>query len=395
MIRLGHFVRHAVWLLAFAGLTIALQAQSAGRFVGTITALSGNSLTVKTDAGEEKQVQIEADAVLKRLAPGQKDLAAAPAIAVSDLAVGDRVLVRLDAAATSGTLQANQIVAMKQSDVAQKQQQERDEWQKRGIAGIVKSVDAAGGTIQVSTGAGPTAKNVTVKTSPSTKLLRYAPGSVHFAEAKPAGLDAVKAGDQLRAKGDKSADGSEVNADEVVSGTFRNVSGLISSTDAAAGAITLKDLTTKKNVTIHITPESQMHRIPEMAARMLAARLKGGPVAAGGWQRSGANGAAGSAAAGGAPAAGQGQGAQGRGVMAGGFGNGGDPSQMLNRLPLVKLADLQKGEAVMVVATDGVTDVNAITLLAGVEPLLEAPAATNLLSNWSMGGGGAEGAGAQ
>ena len=64
--------------------------------------------------------------------------------------------------------------------------------------------------------------------------------------------------------------------------------------------------------------------------------------------------------------------------------------------PAIKLADLQKGEAVMVVATDGSTDVNAITLLAGVEPLLEAPAATNLLSNWSMGGGGeAAGAGAQ
>jgi hypothetical protein len=61
--------------------------------------------------------------------------------------------------------------------------------------------------------------------------------------------------------------------------------------------------------------------------------------------------------------------------------------------PAIKLTDLQKGEAVMVVATDGSTDVNAITLLAGVEPLLEAPAATNLLSNWSMGGGGGEAAG--
>jgi hypothetical protein len=42
----------------------------------------------------------------------------------------------------------------------------------------------------------------------------------------------------------------------------------------------------------------------------------------------------------------------------------------------------------MVVATDGGSDLNAITLLAGVEPLLQAPAATDLLSNWSVGGGG-------
>jgi len=70
---------------------------------------------------------------------------------------------------------------------------------------------------------------------------------------------------------------------------------------------------------------------------------------------------------------------------------------MLNRAPTIQLADLQKGEAVMLVSTQGANDVTAITLLAGVEPLLEAPAASqNLLSNWSMGsgGGGAEGAAA-
>jgi hypothetical protein len=47
----------------------------------------------------------------------------------------------------------------------------------------------------------------------------------------------------------------------------------------------------------------------------------------------------------------------------------------------------------MLVATDGTSEVSAITLLAGVEPLLEAPAASqNLLANWSMNGGAAEAA---
>jgi hypothetical protein len=42
----------------------------------------------------------------------------------------------------------------------------------------------------------------------------------------------------------------------------------------------------------------------------------------------------------------------------------------------------------MLVSTEGTTEVTAITLLAGVEPLLEAPAASqNLLSNWSMSSG--------
>jgi hypothetical protein len=58
--------------------------------------------------------------------------------------------------------------------------------------------------------------------------------------------------------------------------------------------------------------------------------------------------------------------------------------QVLSRAPAIQLSDLKKGEAVMLVSTQGASDVTAITLLAGVEALLEAPASQNLLSNWSM-----------
>lgn len=66
--------------------------------------------------------------------------------------------------------------------------------------------------------------------------------------------------------------------------------------------------------------------------------------------------------------------------------------QVLNRAPVIQFADLKKGEAVMLVSTADAGDVTAITLLTGVEPLLEAPEASkNLLSNWSMGSGGGGG----
>lgn len=77
--------------------------------------------------------------------------------------------------------------------------------------------------------------------------------------------------------------------------------------------------------------------------------------------------------------------------------SGGDLSQMLNRLPPETLADLNKGEAVMIVAsepTPGATTVTAVTLLTGVEPILTAnPNGGMDLSGWTMGqapGGGAE-----
>jgi len=53
-----------------------------------------------------------------------------------------------------------------------------------------------------------------------------------------------------------------------------------------------------------------------------------------------------------------------------------DLQQMLNRAPVIQLTDLVKGEVVMLVATGNATEVSAIKLLAGVEPLLESPAAS-------------------
>jgi hypothetical protein len=129
-----------------------------------------------------------------------------------------------------------------------------------------------------------------------------------------------------------------------------------------------------------------------MMARMLAMRLKGTTSGGqGGWggNASAANGAAGGQRGGGGGqwSGGQGNGGGSWGGQNGGHG-GGDPEQMLSRAPAIQLGDLQKGEAVMLVATDGTSDVSAITLLAGVEPLLEAPAASkDLLANWSMNGG--------
>ena len=49
-------------LIAFAMGAPLVRAQAPSRFVGTITAISGDTLTVKTDAGEVHQVQIPATA---------------------------------------------------------------------------------------------------------------------------------------------------------------------------------------------------------------------------------------------------------------------------------------------------------------------------------------------
>ena len=381
-----------IWRLAALAIVVpAMALAQAPRFIGSVTAISGNALTVKTDAGEEKQVTVPDGASIKRLEPGQK-LSEAAAIKVTDLAVGDRVLVQLDPNAS--TPQAALIVAMKKADVAQKQEQEQQAWQ-RGVSGLVKSADPASGTILLTTGAGPLAKTVTVNTTKSTELLRYSPESVRFADAKPGPFDAIKPGDQLRVRGTKNADGSQIAADAVVSGTFRNVAGLITEVDAGefddygegpdhqeagydpcgGGRADAATVGPHGADACH-GAEGEHAGGDGCSARRERWWIPGRWTARGGGQSRGQNGGAGG---------------QGR---PGGPGGGGPPDmqRMLSFAPAIKLSDLKKGEAVMLVATQGTTDVNAVTLLAGVEPLLEAPEAANLLSGWSMGGGGAEAA---
>jgi len=79
--------------------------------------------------------------------------------------------------------------------------------------------------------------------------------------------------------------------------------------------------------------------------------------------------------------------------MGGGMRAGGAPDfqQILNRMPIVALADLHKGDAVMLVATQGTPSSasTAITLLTGVEPILRAApngSQAMMLTPWSLGG---------
>jgi hypothetical protein len=384
---------------------ISAVAQTASSFMGTITAVGGSSLTVKTDAGVVHQVDVPSTAELKRIAPGEKDLSKADTIQFTDLETGDRVLVKLDPNAGAGASEALRIISVKAADLAQKQQKEREDWQRNGVGGLVKSVDASGGVIVLTSGSGATAKTITIHATKDTLLKRYAPASVRFDQATAAPIESVHAGDQLRARGTRNADGTEIVAVEVVSGSFRNISGTVTSVDAASSTLVVKDLVSKKQVTVHITPDAQMRKLADRMAQMLAMRLKGGTGAAGGAFGAGqaAGGAGTRSASPGGTGAGPGPGGQapggqapggpgaGGGAQWAGQGGGGDPQQMLSRAPVIQLSDLNKGDAVMLVATDGATDVTAITLLAGVEPLLQAPAASqNLLNNWSMGSGAPE-----
>jgi hypothetical protein len=352
------------------------------RPVGAVKSVAGNVITLTTDGGSTVNILVQDSTRMVRLAPGQKDLKDATPLQLQDVHVGDRILARGKASDDGKTVQASSIILMKESDVAAKQERDREDWQKRGVGGLVSKVDAGNGTITLSTPALSQSKPVTIHISKNTIIRRYSPDSVKFDEAKLGTLDQINAGDQLRARGERSADGAELEADEVVSGTFRNVAGLVASTDAGNNTITVTDLLTKKPVTMRITADSQLRKLPPAFAQRIAQRLGANSDAAPGSSSSGGNGPA---KADGRAASGNGEGSRPGGLP--------DFQQMLNRLPAATLADLQKGEAVMVVTTQGTasTQPTAITLLSGVEPIFSASPNSNraamLLSPWNLGGG--------
>jgi Domain of unknown function (DUF5666) len=368
------------------------------RPVGAIKSISGNTITLTTDAGADLSVLIQDNTKFLRIAPGQKDLKDAATILLTDLQTGDRILVRGKLADDGKTVLAASVIAMKKADVAEKQSHEREEWQKHGLGGLVSTVDSANGTVAVALPSIGVKKPVSIHLSKDTVLRRYASDSVKFDDAKPAPLDQIKPGDQLRARGTRSPDGADFAAEEIVSGTFRNIAGTISALDASAGTITVQDLVSKKPITVKVTSESQLRKLPQPIAQRIAARLKGTPTET----PTSSSAPAGSSASADQTTRPSGQssgGPGGSGSPAMGRPNGGAPDlqQMISRMPASALSDLQKGGAVMIVATEGGANgvPTVITLLGGVEPILEASpqsSPSTILSPWSLSTGGGEAA---
>ncbi len=355
--------------------------------IGTVQAIQGAALTLKMDSGSELQVLIQSSTRMLRVEPGQKSLSGATPLQLQDLQVGDRVLIIGTSSEGGKAVAAFSLIAIKRSDIAQQQENEETDWEKNGVGGLVKAVDAATGVITITSRVGGVNKTINIHTTPSTILRRYAPGSVKFQDAKPGVFTEIKPGDQLRARGTFSADDTALNATEIVSGSFRNIAGTVLAVDDSANDVTVMDRLTKQPVVVKFTPDSQLRELPQSTAQTIALRLR--PKAATQQQ----------AAPGGHPVA---AGSSSQASPAVSPEKAEQFNQIVRSLPPIKIDDLHKGDVVMIVSTEGATagSATAIKLVSGAGPILTAaPAgkqASALQSLWSgfgtSGGGGEEAA---
>lgn len=398
------------------GLTVALAQSPAARknVVGAVESADAGAkqFKIKTDAGVEYTVTAADKARFLKVGP-DLNIKNAVTITPADVVAGDRILTRGVVSEDDKTIEATSVVVMTKSDVAKKQEKDREDWIRRGVSGTVTELNPASHEITIKTDSIPP-RTVVVEASDKTEFRRYAPDSIKFSDAKPSSFADLTAGDRLRALADKNADGTRYAAEEIVSGSFRTLAVQIVSVDAATKTLKVKDLSTKEKepLTVHVNADTTIRRMPEQMARMLAMRLNmerpgagaapqgGGPGAG----RSGEAGPPGGAAAGrfrgqGGPEGGEraagGPGGPGGGPggagRPGGFGRGhADMQQMLERLPAETLADLKPGDALVVSSTNGAdrSSLTAITMVAGVEPFLaSAPRSAGAvnLGNWNFG----------
>jgi ribosomal protein L24 len=357
---------------------------------GEVSAInqSENKLSLKTTDGLI-EVVIGAATSFKRVPPENPAITAAVASSLSEIGEKDNVLVTGAVAADKKSIAAKTIYLMSKSDIGKKLAAEREAWRTRGISGRVVKVDFKTKHVTIATRSMAAETEVVVSPKENAEFMRYAPDSAKFANAVVSNLAEIKVGDQLRALGDRNADGTKFQAEKYLSGSFRTVAGKITAIDAAKNEITIEDTANKKPTVIVLNKDSVLKQFPAETAQMMA-RAMSGSMMMGGMQppQGGQGGGMRPPQSGNQPTAGgqtppnganagqpNGGGQRPAGMGGGRGGRGGDLDDMLERMPNITIEQLKVGDIIGVSSSAGTVPnrYTAFKLVSGVEPFLSIP----------------------
>jgi len=301
---------------------------------GVVTNLKTETrqVIVKTAAGNEVTVTLSDRTTFMRIPPGEKTKDKFVPVTANDFGVGDSVFARGRMSADLKSMPALEFYVMSKADIAQKRERERDEWTRRGVAGTVSVLNAEKNEISLDmrTPEGP--KPIVVAAGAQTQFRRYAPDSVRFSDAKPSSFSELKVGDQLRALGTKSADGTRFTPEEIVAGSFQTIGGPITEINVEKQEIKINDLQSKQAVTVVVTRDSAMRK----------------------------------------------------------FTGTGDLQDVFDQLPAFTLQELKPGETILISSTKGAhpARITAIAIVSGAEQLLKKAQGNRAISLGAMSVGG-------
>jgi hypothetical protein len=364
----------AAFFILFASASLTALAQDAAKptyFQGEVVSVTSDKLSLQTKDGATMEITLLPTTAYKKVSPEKPKISEAVDATLADIGAGDKIVVSSIIPADKKSIPARTVYLMTKSDISRRNEAERAAWQTRGISGRVVSIDVPNKKIVLAMRGMGGERNITVTPKQVVEYRRYAPDSVRFADAKLSSFGELSIGDQVRALGDRGADGATFEAEKIVSGSFKMVGGTITAIDAAKKEITIKDIQTNKEVVIAVSDSSILKNFPPDAAQMMVARMTGG---GGGIQPpGGGNTTMRPPNQGGNQQNPQQPGGGGGGQMRGGRGEFDD---MIERFPNISLADLKIGGAVAASSTASATPgrVTAIKLLSGVEPFFVAAA---------------------
>jgi hypothetical protein len=313
------------------------------QLVGELTSVdkTANQVSIKTNRNEVETLSLDGNTDYKRVPPGETTLSKAVPVTMAEMAIGDQVYARGMISDNGNRAPVRQLVIMSHVDIARKHEQEREEWRKRGIVGSIKAINNATKEISVTARVPEGTRLITITTGDAVRYRRYEPESVKFSSALPSLFTELKVGDQIRALGDKNADGTRFTAEEIVSGTFRTLVGTVTEVNPATAEIKINELNTKKPLTVVTKEESMVRRMsPELIAMLVPKKGQPSPGAQGG-----------------APPARTSEPAANKNV-----------EEELEKLKTQAISELQPGEMVIVTSTIGkdASRLTAIALISGV-----------------------------
>jgi hypothetical protein len=395
---IGRRLLSLLTLLIVAAACLAQQTSTSSgkpssKIVGTVATVdkANQSVTVKEDkTNTEYTVQLASTKTIFSVPPGTKpeDLKkVAKRISATDIQPGDRIeIYYLPSTANGNAIAARAAIVMSGSALQAARLVEAEAWQ-HSTVGVISSLDSASGTLLISIRTAEGTRPVTVSVSDATQFTRYSAEDPKT--PAPSSLADLQPGDIIRVIGETSPDGSKITAQKIYLAPEQLPAQVVS---ISGNTLTVKDLRNKQNVTVQVTSQTQIHKLPEPIAYALARRIN--PAfrnAAGSNGGNLANAPSPGARSGEATgqARWQGQREAGAGGPGGHMRTPGDLSRLIENAPQIQLSDLKPGDAVAISGAPAPHDHSqllASTIVAGVEPIFQSapPRQGQSLGDWSL-----------
>jgi hypothetical protein len=346
---------------------------------GDVVSISAEKIVLKAATGEVEASLSEQTKYL-RVPPDNLSMAAATPSTFSEIGVGDKVVISVIMPEDKKTIPVRTVYLLSKAALAERQAKYEQDWKTRSTIGRVDNFNPQTNVITILTRSMGVEKTIAVKTNSNTEFLRYAPNSVEFGKALKGKISDVDKDDQIRVLGNKNADGTEIEAEKIISGSFIQSSGKIKAINIDKNEVIITETNSNKDVAITIGEFSILKQFPEELANQIAMRQGGGPV---GFRPPTQGGGQSTPQPTPQP---QGQTPNGGGFRPGGGGGVIDDSRFQN----VKLTDLKVGETIGIMSNKNPdpTRITAIKLFTGVEPFVKrAQMATGGQGGGNRGGG--------